>query len=144
MDFNNDNDNEPQDAPSPDQLVSVVAGVVERRGRWLLAQRPAHKAHAGLWEFPGGKVNPGEDLEAALRRELIEELAMHPVTVGASLGLQTSPTIKLHFLAVTTDSAPIALEHSALGWFQPQEAWALRLAPLDRAFVEHRGLDGLK
>jgi len=108
--------------------LDVVAGVIERRGRWLLAQRPAHKAHGGLWEFPGGKVN---------NRELNEELALHPVTVGRCLNVQVSATLRLHFLAATTDSAPIALEHTALGWFNPDEAWALDLAPLDRAFVEH-------
>ena len=117
--------------------LDVVAGVIERRGRWLLAQRPVNKAHGGFWEFPGGKVNNRESLPAALQRELNEELALQPVTVGRCLNVQVSATLRLHFLAATTDSAPIALEHAALGWFNPDEAWALDLAPLDRAFVEH-------
>ncbi len=122
---------------TPDQLLDVVAGVIERRGRWLLAQRPQHKAHAGLWEFPGGKVDAGESLSAALKRELNEELALAPVSVGNRLDVQSSSTLRLHFLAVATESAPIALEHAALGWFKPEEAVALALAPLDRAFIEH-------
>jgi len=117
--------------------LDVVAGVIERRGRWLLAQRPRHKAHGGLWEFPGGKVDAGESLSQALERELTEELALNPVTVGDTLNVQTGETLRLHFLAVATESAPIALEHAALGWFRPEEAAALDLAPLDRAFVEH-------
>ncbi|MBV8739967.1 MAG: (deoxy)nucleoside triphosphate pyrophosphohydrolase, partial [Alphaproteobacteria bacterium] len=56
-------------------LVSAVA-LVDADGRVLLAQRPAGKAMAGLWEFPGGKVNPGETPEAALIRELAEELGI--------------------------------------------------------------------
>ena len=128
--------NQVPDAKTPDPLLDVVAGVIERRGRWLLAQRPRHKAHGGLWEFPGGKVDAGESLPQALERELNEELALDPVTVGDALDVQTGETLRLHFLAVATESAPIALEHAAIGWFRPQEAAALDLAPLDRAFVE--------
>lgn len=124
-------------AKTSDPLLDVVAGVIERRGRWLLAQRPPHKAHAGLWEFPGGKVDAGESLAQALKRELNEELALDPVTVGDALDVQVGETLRLHFLAVATESAPIVLEHTAIGWFRPEEAAALDLAPLDRAFVEH-------
>ena len=56
-------------------LVSAVA-LIDRDGRVLLTQRPAGKTMAGLWEFPGGKVEPGETPEAALIRELHEELAI--------------------------------------------------------------------
>jgi len=134
-----------ENTPRPDirdssvVLLSVVAGVIERRGRWLLAQRPEYKAHGGLWEFPGGKVDSNESLAQALQRELNEELALSPVEVGRVLDVQTSPALQLHFLAVTTESAPIALEHSAIGWFGPAEAAALDLAPLDRAFIKHFG-----
>ena len=57
--------------------VEVVAAVIERPdGRFLLAQRPAGKVYAGYWEFPGGKVEPGEALAAAIARELHEELGI--------------------------------------------------------------------
>ncbi|KAF8057732.1 mutT [Scenedesmus sp. PABB004] len=66
----------PAPAP-PARLVLVVAvALLDARGRVLLAQRPAGKAMAGLWEFPGGKVDPGETPEAALVRELAEELSI--------------------------------------------------------------------
>jgi 8-oxo-dGTP diphosphatase len=65
--------------------LQVVAGVLrDRQGRVLLAQRPAGAAHAGLWEFPGGKCEPGESPAAALRRELQEELGVDAVA-GAAL-----------------------------------------------------------
>ncbi len=63
--------------PPPDKIIHVVAvALVDRDGRVLLAERPAGKDMAGLWEFPGGKIEPGETPEAALVRELKEELGV--------------------------------------------------------------------
>lgn len=59
-------------------LLVVACALVDPDGRVLLAQRPAGKAHAGAWEFPGGKVEPGESPELALVRELREELGVEP------------------------------------------------------------------
>ena len=56
--------------------IRVVAAVVERRGKYLVCRRPAHKRHADKWEFPGGKVHAGESDSDAIRRELDEELAV--------------------------------------------------------------------
>lgn len=116
----------------------MVAAVIERRGRYLLAQRPVGKAHGGLWEFPGGKVEAGESQAVALARELAEELALNGVAVGERLAVEHNEagSLRVHFLAVVTEGAPIALEHSALGWYLPEEARGLDLAPLDRAFLE--------
>ena len=62
------------------QPVDVAVGVlIDGEGRFLLASRPEGKPYAGYWEFPGGKVEPGETIEQALRRELIEELG---ITIG--------------------------------------------------------------
>ena len=119
--------------------------MIERRGRYLLAQRPPDKVHGGLWEFPGGKVDAGETLAAALARELAEELVLHGARVGEVLGVQRDAlrNLHLHFMTVATDGAPIAVEHTALGWYQPEEAWGLNLAPLDRAFLETFGFEVL-
>ena len=63
-------------------MTTVVAAVIERDGQVLIGQRPAGKRHALKWEFPGGKVEPGESPEEALRRELDEELAIQAVIGG--------------------------------------------------------------
>ncbi|MGL5701366.1 MAG: pyrimidine (deoxy)nucleoside triphosphate diphosphatase, partial [Kluyvera sp.] len=59
------------------KTIDVVAAIIEKNGKILLAQRPAHTDQAGLWEFAGGKVEPGESQPQALVRELQEELAIH-------------------------------------------------------------------
>lgn len=69
------------EATAPLKIVYVVAvALVDRDGRVLLAQRPAGKKMAGLWEFPGGKIEPGETPEVALVRELYEELGIDTKT----------------------------------------------------------------
>ena len=66
------------DAPEPERTpVDVAVGVlIDGQGRFLLTSRPAGKVYAGYWEFPGGKLEAGETVEAALRRELLEELGI--------------------------------------------------------------------
>jgi len=65
--------------------IPVIAAVIVRGGRYLVGQRPDGKRHGGLWEFPGGKLDPGETLLHAARRELGEELGMGAVSVGEIL-----------------------------------------------------------
>ena len=115
----------------------VVAAVIERDGRLLIGQRPAHKHHGGLWEFPGGKVEPGETLAAALARELHEELGLTDVTVGPELHRHVDPArpLTLLFLRVETGGLPAALEHSALAWLDPHAPLTRPLAPADLALV---------
>jgi len=78
--------------------VRVVAAVIEREGRYLITQRRPHAAYGLHWEFPGGKVEPGEEDDQALRRELLEELDAR-VEVGALLGrsLHSYPEFELDF-----------------------------------------------
>ena len=68
--------------------IEVVGGILWRGGSFLAAQRPEGHPQAGFWEFPGGKVEPGESLEAALARELAEELSLS-VTRGSGARLST-------------------------------------------------------
>jgi len=78
--------------------VRVVAAVIERDGRYLITQRRPHAAYGLHWEFPGGKVEPGEEDGEALRRELLEELEAR-VEVGPLLGrsLHSYPEFELDF-----------------------------------------------
>src|SRR5687767_5746779 len=70
-------------APDARRPVDVAVGVlIDAEGRFLLTSRPEGKVYAGYWEFPGGKVEPGESVEQALRRELQEELG---ITIGDAL-----------------------------------------------------------
>ncbi|HEX3129703.1 MAG TPA: (deoxy)nucleoside triphosphate pyrophosphohydrolase [Thermoanaerobaculia bacterium] len=121
--------------------IRVVAAVVEREGRLLLCRRPAGKRHAGLWEFPGGKIHPGESVSEAARRELAEELAVEVLAVGDHLLALPDPgsAFVVEFYPVKIAGEPRALEHDALGWFTPGELAGLDLAPSDRAFVERSG-----
>lgn len=116
----------------------VLAAVVERDGRLLLARRPAGKRHAGLWEIPGGKFLPGETPLAAARRELAEELAVEAVTLGGLLHSAPDPgsPFVVEFYGVEIRGEPVALEHDALAWVPPEELLHYPLAPSDRAFVE--------
>ena len=116
----------------------VLAAVVERDGRRLLALRPAGKRHAGLWEFPGGKFLPGETPLAAARRELSEELGVEAVSLGALLHAVPDPgsPFVIEFHAVEIRGEPAALEHDALAWVSPAELLLYPLAPSDRVFVE--------
>ena len=66
-------------------MIVVIAAVIERAGQYLICQRPPHKRHGGLWEFPGGKVEDGETLLQAAHRELAEELALKVTGIGRIL-----------------------------------------------------------
>ena len=118
-------------------LVDVAAGVLWREGRLLAAQRPEGKPLAGFWELPGGKLEAGESAEAALVRELAEELG---VTVREAAFWRVSEhaypergiRVRLHFFHVTEfDGEPAAREGQALAWVTPEEAAGMAFLPAD-------------
>jgi mutator protein MutT len=116
--------------------IRVVAAVVELDGKFLLAKRPAHKSQAGFWEFPGGKVEDGEGPQAALARELVEELDARDVVVGGCVGAANhdygTGVIRIEAYRAACDVASLrCLEHEAMGWFHTHEFEALPLAPAD-------------
>ncbi len=113
-------------------IVDVVAAVVvEPDGRFLLAERPAGKVYAGYWEFPGGKVEPGESRRAALARELHEELGIEVDEASTWLTrIYTYPhaTVRLNFFRVTRwHGEPHGKENQRLSW---QMIDAVKVAPL--------------
>lgn len=126
------------------EKTRVLAAVLKREGRLLIARRPPGKRHAGLWEFPGGKFLPGESPLAAARRELSEELGIETVAVDDRLLAVPDPgsVFVVEFYAVTALGEPAALEHAELAWVLPEELPAYHLAPSDRTFAEWlRGRD---
>ena len=107
-------------------MLEVVAAIVEdERGHILLAQRPIGKKFAGEWEFPGGKLEAGEGLEQALKRELLEELHL-AVDVRAKLGVYShnydSGKVILHVFVVLPLSHPIPTKDvQNFEWFLPSQ-----------------------
>lgn len=119
-------------------LLVVAAALADADGALLLQQRPAGKSHAGLWEFPGGKVEAGEAPEAALVRELGEELgiAADPATLTPA-AFATGPGIVLLLYRVGRwAGVPRALEAAALRWVVPAAMHALPMPPADLPLVE--------
>lgn len=117
------------------KLINVVGAVFVRNGRILAAQRGPGKALPGLWEFPGGKIEEGESAEAALQRELAEELRVD-VEVGSYLTTTDYEydfgTVSLATYFVTlTDSEPVLTEHVAIRWLNRQELFEVDWAPAD-------------
>jgi mutator protein MutT len=124
-------------APKP---IRVLAAVIERGGLLLVCQRARHKRHGGLWEFPGGKVEPGEsDLEAA-RRELDEELGVRVTSVGAVALSVADPgsDFVIEFLPVEIEGEPVCHEHAALAWAEEDRLLDFALAPSDRHYAAFR------
>jgi mutator protein MutT len=118
-------------------VVRVLAAVIRREGRYLICLRPAHKRHGGLWEFPGGKLEPDEGLAEAADRELREELGLELVSLGATLFSYREPDspFQIEFVPVDAAGDPLALEHTQVRWAAFRELEGLRLAPADRAFA---------
>lgn len=118
--------------------VRVIAAVIQNDHRYLVCQRPAEKRHGRLWEFPGGKVEPGEtDLEAA-RRELAEELGVAVSEVGRTLFSIADEGSHFHieFTPTRIQGEPQALEHTEIRWLRLTELSSVPLAPSDARFVE--------
>jgi len=120
--------------------IRVVASVIERDGQLLVCQRPAHKRHGGLWEFPGGKVEEGESDVEAVARELDEELGVRVLSVGPEEFSMADPGshFVIVFLPVEIEGEPRCLEHAQLAWVVEEELLTLALAPSDLQFVRFR------
>lgn len=137
--------NDPPDyaAPSSSSLLLpvVAAALVDLEGRVLLQRRPEGRSLAGLWEFPGGKVEPGETPEAALIRELEEELAIAvPHACLAPAAFASAPLGDRHLLLLLYvtrkwSGVPRAIQATALRWVKPMEMHALPMPPADRPLI---------
>jgi 8-oxo-dGTP diphosphatase len=131
-------------------IIEVAAAVLQRPdGSFLLAQRPAGKVYAGYWEFPGGKLEPGESVEAALRRELHEELG---IGIGPAIPWKVDmmdyphALVRLHFCKVFQWTGEFEMrERQQMAWqdLPVQVAPVLPgTVPVLRWFAEERGFAG--
>ena len=121
-------------------MTDVVAALIWEGDRFLACQRPAHKARGLLWEFVGGKVEPGESLENALIRECREELdiTVAPRDVFMEV-IHEYPdlTVRLTlFNAVIAEGKPKALEHHDIRWITVQEIDGLAFCPADEEILK--------
>ena len=122
-------------------LLVVACALVDADRRVLIAQRPEGKQLAGLWEFPGGKIEPEETPEAALIRELREELGIETKTAClaplsfASHNYQSFHLLMPLFVCRKWQGDPQALEHAALKWVRPQAMRDYPMPPADEPLV---------
>ena len=125
-------------------LVLVVAcALVDTDGRVLICKRPEGKALAGLWEFPGGKVEAGEGPEAALIREMHEELGITITAsclapfVFASHSYETFHLLMPLYLCRRWEGVVVAKEHAALAWVKPNALSTYAMPPADAPLVAY-------
>ncbi len=127
----------------PTSVPVVAAAISDAEGRLLLQQGLPHKRHAGLWEFPGGKVESGETPPFALCREVAEELgieldenALELVGSAEEAGADGRPALVLFlYTCLLWSGDPEAREGQEWGWFVPEQAVRLAMPPMDRTLL---------
>ena len=121
------------------KVTEVVAALIRDGDKFLICQRPAHKARGLLWEFVGGKVEPGETKEQALIRECWEELAV-TLSVG-EVFMEVDheyPDLNVHltlFNAVISEGTPRMLEHNDIRWITVDEIDQYAFCPADESIL---------
>jgi len=121
------------------KITEVAAALIWDGDRFMICQRPAHKARGLLWEFVGGKLEPGETGEQALVRECREELNVG-ISVGGEFASEVYEypdlTIRLTLLnASITEGTPQMLEHKDIRWITAAEIHAYEFCPADTKFL---------
>ena len=122
-------------------IIDVVGAIIKDGDRYLVGQRPANKAQGGMWEFMGGKIEPGETPEQALARECREELALeieNEQIIDSVIHEYAEKTIRLTLISCSpkSGSVPKALEHQQIRWVTRAEMDSLEFAPADRELIE--------
>jgi len=124
---------------SANKMTEVVAALIWDENRFLACQRPAHKARGLLWEFVGGKVEPGETREQALIRECQEELAVTVAVQDVFMEVDhVYPDLTVHltlFNAAIAEGIPQKLEHNDLRWITVEEIDQYEFCPADEEIL---------
>jgi 8-oxo-dGTP diphosphatase len=127
------------EAPIMSDPVIVAAAVIERDGRFLVTRRQAGAHLEGLWEFPGGKCEPGEDHRTCLARELNEELAV-AVRVGNEIFSTThaypEKTVEIHFFRCNLLGRPAPQAGQEMRWASRDDFAALQFPPADAELIQ--------
>lgn len=122
------------------ESIQVAAALIVREGCYLITRRKAGAHLGGLWEFPGGKREPGESLEDCLHRELREELGVEitePVPFRVIHHAYPEKTVELHFFRCSIkDGQPRPLGCDEMRWLPAAELTQMPLPPADRPLVE--------
>lgn len=123
------------------KIIEVVGAVIRQGEKYLVGQRAAHKTQGGLWEFMGGKIEPGETPEEALARECREELNLeiqNEKVIDAVVHEYPEKVINLTLIACEPElgSVPTALEHQAIAWVTPAEMRTMPFCPADAELIE--------
>ena len=133
----------------PTAVRVVAIALIDAKGRVLLQKRRAGGRHGGLWEFPGGKVEPAESPKSALVREIAEELGI-VVARGdlygegeeaedCAAGSDRAPLVLKLYRCARWHGEPRCQDAEEFAWFTPVEAAVLEVPPLDRPFIERLG-----
>ena len=121
------------------EAIEVVAAVIERDGKLLITRRPEGSHLSGLWEFPGGKPQPGETFEQALRREIAEELGAE-LSVGERIETiewqYPDKRVRLVFFRCDVRGEPRPLEGQEMAWVTPAELARYEFPPADAALIQ--------
>jgi 8-oxo-dGTP diphosphatase len=124
------------------EQIIVTAGFIAENGRILMAQRRPYGSEGGKWEFPGGKIEPGEDPRCCLRRELLEEMGVQ-VEVGAVLDVISTIKEQRHLIIIYFECRIIAgklraIECQDFKWMAPAEVELLEKPESDEKFWKRR------
>ena len=121
-------------------MTEVVAALIWDKDKFMICQRPAHKARGLLWEFVGGKVEPGETKEQALIRECQEELAITLAVGDVFMDVTHEyPDLTVHltlFNATISEGEPKEIEHNDIQWITPREIPCYDFCPADEEILE--------
>ena len=125
------------------RIIEVVGAIIKYGDRYLVGQRAANKAQGGLWEFMGGKIEPGETPEQALARECREELNLeieNERIIDSVVHEYPEKTIRLMLISCSPKlgSVPRPNEHQSIRWVTRDEMREMDFAPADRELIQKR------